>query len=85
MPSSGNHTAVSAFDDDLRKGDATAQLDNSTFTSNFFANFRRRNVADAHFKRHTSFEGIGADDGNGANDVDYGGDTTAVKCPITAQ
>ena len=84
MPSRGNHTAVSAFDDDLRKRDATAQLDNSTLTSNLFADFCRRNVADAHFKGHTGFERVSADNGNRANDVDYGGDATAVKCSITA-
>ncbi len=84
VPSRRNNPAIRAFNNNLRERNAATQLDDAAVTRDLFANFCSGNVADAHFKRNTGFQRVGADNGHRANYVDYGGDASAMKRPVTA-
>jgi len=84
VPTCGNHTAIGTFDDHLCERNAATKLDHTALTTNLFANFCSGHVADAHFKRYASFQGISPNYRNCADDVDYGGNASPMKSAITA-
>ena len=77
-------TAIITFDDDFSKCNAATKFDHSTLTFDLFAKFCSRNVADTHFKRHTSLERVGPHYRNCADDVNDGRYAAAVKGPVPA-